>query len=214
MTDKELKKLNRLELLELLVAQGKDLEECQNQLAKKDEEMEDVKAQVKEATKQVENLQAKLKTRTIDETQPGNLADAAIEISGLFEAAQKTADEYISKLRHLHDEQEAKANEKLAQIEVEANKLLDDTRLRCNELERITKEKCQDKIREAEEESQKYWKAVSMKLDAFYQAHQGLKELLNTLNSPIPEPPVATVEETTDEGMYEKYLAEYEDLAG
>lgn len=210
MTDKELKKLNRLELLELLVAQGKDLEACQNRLAEKDAEIERVKAQVTDASMQIDRLQMKLKTRTIDETQPGNLADAAMEISGLFEAAQKTADEYIRKLKALQEEQEAKANEKLALIEQEASKLLEDTRLRCSELERTTKIKCQDKIRKAEEESNQYWETVSGKLEAFYAAHEGLKDILTSLNVAVPEVPI----EKTDDGIYEKYLAEYEDLAG
>ena len=74
MTDKELKRLSRTELLELLV----------NQV----EENEALKAQVSALT-------AKLEERAIQIEESGSLAEAALKLSGIFSAADEAAERYL-----------------------------------------------------------------------------------------------------------------------
>ncbi len=74
MTDQELKKLRKSDLLELLLAQSK--------------EMERLKRELREANK-------KLADRAIQIEQAGSIAEAALQLSGIFEAAQKAADDYL-----------------------------------------------------------------------------------------------------------------------
>ena len=78
MTDKELKKLNRYQLLELIIMQS--------------EELEMVKAQLAEAQHQLEQ-------RSIQIEKAGNIAQAALQLSGIFEAAQKAADLYLENVK-------------------------------------------------------------------------------------------------------------------
>jgi hypothetical protein len=78
MTDKELRKLSRAELLQLLVAQGKELEQ--------------VKMELDEAKKQLES-------RKIILNQSGSIAEAAMKLNGVFEAAQKAADQYLENIK-------------------------------------------------------------------------------------------------------------------
>ena len=66
MTDKELKKLTRLQLLELLVEQGKELE---RQRAR------------------AERAEKKLRERNVLLGEAGSIAEAALRIQGVFEAA-------------------------------------------------------------------------------------------------------------------------------
>ena len=74
MTEKELKKLNRYQLLELLVIQTKRADKLQRQLDKAKDEFI---------------------TQDIRITQMGSLAEASLQLSGVFEAAQAAADMYI-----------------------------------------------------------------------------------------------------------------------
>lgn len=78
MTEKELKKLNRYQLLELLITQT----ERADQLEKK-----------------VEELERKLEERHLEMAQLGTVAEAAVYLSGVFEAAQKAADLYVEAAR-------------------------------------------------------------------------------------------------------------------
>ncbi len=74
MTDKELKKLNKAELLELLSIQSAENERLKRQL---------------------EEVQEKLQERTIRIERAGSIAEAALRVNEVFEAAQKAADQYL-----------------------------------------------------------------------------------------------------------------------
>lgn len=74
MTEKELKKLNRYQLLELLVMQTERADKLQ---------------------KKVEELEQKLEEREVTMSQLGSIAEAAVQVSGILEAAQKAADLYL-----------------------------------------------------------------------------------------------------------------------
>ena len=78
MTDKELKKLSRAELLEMLLAQSKEKQRLEEELA--------------EARK-------KLEDREIRIAESGSLAEAALKLNGVFEAAQAAADQYLENIR-------------------------------------------------------------------------------------------------------------------
>jgi len=78
MTKSEMRRLSRADLLELLAAQMKENERLQ--------------AQLDEAREQLEN-------RWIAIEQAGSIAEAALKLSGIFEAAQLAADQYLENVR-------------------------------------------------------------------------------------------------------------------
>lgn len=78
MTQKELRKLNRYQLLELLVMQTEQNQQLQQQ---------------------VEQLQAQLQERHLQMEHLGSIAEASLHLQGVFEAAQKAADEYLDAAR-------------------------------------------------------------------------------------------------------------------
>lgn len=83
MTDQELKKLSRVELLELLLAESK--------------ENDRLRAQLKEANK-------KLKSREILIKDSGSIAEAALKLNGVFEAAERAAEQYLENIRRMAEE--------------------------------------------------------------------------------------------------------------
>ena len=80
MTDRELRKLNRLELLELLLTQMKENERL---AAEKDK------------------LALKLMDRQIELDNLGSIAEAALKINGVFEAAEAAAAQYVENAKRV-----------------------------------------------------------------------------------------------------------------
>ena len=78
MTDKELKKLSRAELLEMLLIQSREKQHLE-------EELQEVKG--------------KLEEKEIRIAEAGSIAEAALRLSGVFEAAQKAADQYLENVK-------------------------------------------------------------------------------------------------------------------
>lgn len=72
--DRKLRKMRKIELLELLLEQEKEIERLQ------DENNE---------------LQRQLGIRRLQIEKSGSIAEAALQLSGVFEAAQKAADYYL-----------------------------------------------------------------------------------------------------------------------
>ena len=50
-----------------------------------------------------------------------------------------------------------------------------------------TTEKCDEMLAKAKAESQAYWDEVSQRLEAFYNEHHGLRELLASVSGGKPE---------------------------
>ena len=96
MTEKELKKLNRYQLLELLLAQTERADGLEQK---------------------VEQLQAQLDERELRFARLGSIAEASVCVSGVFEAAQKAADLYLESAKKQAEELIAKARREAAEYE-------------------------------------------------------------------------------------------------
>ena len=75
MTEKELKKLNRYQLLELLLAQTQRVDQLQMLLEQKEKQLTEYEIRI---------------------SSLGSIAEASLELSGVFQAAQKAADIYVN----------------------------------------------------------------------------------------------------------------------
>ena len=80
MTEQELKKLSRQDLLELLILEVRENERLTVRLAEKE---------------------ALLQERRIQLERSGSIAEAALQLNGIFEAAQAAADQYLENIRQL-----------------------------------------------------------------------------------------------------------------
>lgn len=78
MTDAELKKLKRHELLQMLLEQSKTLEA--------------LRAELEEKNKLLEERRIKLE-------KSGSIAEAALKLNDIFEAAQAAADQYLYNIK-------------------------------------------------------------------------------------------------------------------
>lgn len=128
MTDKELKHLGRAELIDITYEQQKRLEASENT---------------------IRELQAKLEDKKLRLSDAGSIAEAALKVNGVFEAAQAAADQYLASVRA------ASAN--AAEIISEAEKQREDTLLAAKkqavEIIRKAQAKAKEIIAAAEKES-------------------------------------------------------------
>lgn len=85
MISKELKKLNRRELVDVIY-----------QLKKNEEQMQE----------RIAALEAELQDRRIHLSAAGSIAEAAIDITGIFSAAQSTADLYLREIAAMKEDAE------------------------------------------------------------------------------------------------------------
>ena len=83
MKKKELKRLSRLQLMEIMVEQEKE----NNRLRKR-----------------VQELEEKLADRTLRVSNAGSLAEAALAVNGFFEAADAACQQYRENLQGMYDE--------------------------------------------------------------------------------------------------------------
>ena len=169
MTEDQLHRLSRKDLLEMMIAQEK--------------EMETLKKELDEARKA-------LKNREIAIDEAGSIEVEDLQINGIFEAAQAASQQYIENIQKLNDRQSALCAERDADSKIRSERLLKETaekclameaetRRKCQSAEAESREKCEAMEAEAKERSEAYWKEVAQRLQSFYETHQELKKLLN-----------------------------------
>lgn len=145
MTETELKKLNRGELLEMLVLQSEE-----NQKLKE----------------RIEELEQELSERAIAVSESGTLAEAALRLNRVFEAADRAVEQYKENICRMHHDQAAIAKAKIAEAEEQAADIRMQARLQAEK---------------SKSEADAYWQSLAARLEAFYREHQGLKEMLEAV---------------------------------
>lgn len=129
MADAGLRKLKRADLLELLIEQTK---------------------QTDAQTKRADELQRQLENRQIKLSQAGSIAEASLQLNGVFEAAQSAAAQYLESLAALEKEQDTKAEQIRKEAEAYCEELKAKTQADCDEMRRETEAYCHRRRQDAE----------------------------------------------------------------
>ncbi len=189
MTERDLKKLSKAELLERLIEQNKQTEKLQEAL---------------------EDANRKIAERALKIDKAGSLAEASLVLNGMFEAAEAACLQYSEniKLLSMRQEQictqmeleskikceqlEKETEEKCSRLEMETNdrcsRLEQEVNERCEKLERETEEKCTRLNQETEEKckvmlenakqgAEAYWSEVSGKIQEYTKSYTDLQKL-------------------------------------
>lgn len=155
MTERELRKLSRTDLLELLLAQRRENEQLRCIL---------------------DQTQAQLADRTIKIDKAGSIADASLQLSGIFNAAQDSCKYYMDNIKLLSERQSALCQ----QMEQETTE-------RCRKMEQETKVKCDQMVTEAELKSQQCWDNCSVKVKQLVSSFEGLQQVIELYASFQPK---------------------------
>ena len=99
MTDKEFKRLNRAQLIDIIY-------QLQLQLDKVNEEKRE--------------LEGELADKRLRLSAAGNIAEAALEINNCFRSAQNAAEQYLNEIKAIREETEAERQRILSDAQAEA----------------------------------------------------------------------------------------------
>lgn len=113
MTDKELQKLGRRELLQLLLDQAKEtdrlsklLRDTEGQLSQMEEGYERLRERLDQKDAKIHELQTTLQAerekRETDLSEVGSIAEAALRLNGVFDAAQEAANQYLQSVKEFY----------------------------------------------------------------------------------------------------------------
>ena len=128
MTDKELKKLSRAELLELLLVQSKEIEHLRSRLEKAEQRLADRELRVQEA---------------------GDIAQAALAVNGVMEAAQAAAKQYLDNIARMEQETQQQCRKMLEDAQAEADRIITDANKQQEaDAEPLSKEERQKSLRD------------------------------------------------------------------
>lgn len=111
---KDIKKLSRADLIEIIYSLKKSEEALQEQ---------------------VEALRAELDDRTIKLEKLGSVAEAAIAVSGVFDAAQSAADTYLDEVKRKHSAVDAECIRMIAEAQRRADAIVKEAQAQRDSIE-------------------------------------------------------------------------------
>ena len=110
MIDKDLRKLSRKQLLELLLKQTERADELEMQLLE---------------------TQKKLQDKLIVQTEAGSIAEAALKLNGIFEAAEAAAAQYIENVQGMSQRDSSPESITDLPDNTSAEEMIKETELKC-----------------------------------------------------------------------------------
>ena len=165
---KTLQKLKRFELLEVLLEQSKENDALRLQLEEKD--------------KIISALEEQMQSRKLDLNKAGTIAEAAFKVNGVFQSAEKAAQQYLDNLKNLYEKEEetrkrcedmreeilreCKNMEACARKQCE--ELWEQTERRCKEREKESEERCKILEEKTKENVEQRWNDLAKRIDNYY----------------------------------------------
>lgn len=164
MKDKALRRLSRADLLELLIERTRE----NDQMA----------ARLREVEQQLQSANRKLEERRIAIDNAGSIAEAALQVNGMIDAAQRTASQYIENIERMQKEQTQTCLRLESESRERADRLVADAEKKCREMESEARARCDEMMKNAEREAGRNWEELNTRLAQISQENESLRTLL------------------------------------
>lgn len=125
MNEKDLKKLNRKQLLEIMIEQGKEIERLNNELTICKQQLADKEIKLNEA---------------------GSIAHASLALNDVFDACQNACDQYLLSIQAMEKQKQELLETYKKNLKDKVEKLLKESEDKCKEKERQCELKCQQMV--------------------------------------------------------------------
>ena len=165
MTESELKKLNRAELLAMLISITQRCDKLEAEL---------------------QDAYERLDGRDIEISRAGTLAEATIKINKIFEAADQAAAQYLANLQRMYPADGSAVA--LDASTLSAHGLVDftqereaaerETKAKCRAIEAEARKRCEEMVANARQESQAYWDEIYLRIRKYREAMSSMKNAL------------------------------------
>ena len=107
MTDKEFKRLNRAQMIDIIYQ---------------------LQLQIEKLTEENKELERELADKRLRLSNAGNIADAALEINNCFRSAQIAAEQYLDEIKAIREEAEVERQQIVAQAQEEVATIISGAR--------------------------------------------------------------------------------------
>lgn len=132
-----------------------------------------------------DSLRRQLESKELKQSEAGSIAEAALSLNGVFEAAQAAADQYLAQIRAANSSVEAQAQQIRSAAEEQAQKTVSEAEAQAQQTisdaqkqaDQIAAES-QRKLAETDSEIAQRWEAFQARAEALLSARTELKSLL------------------------------------
>lgn len=174
MNDLELKRLSRRDLLELLIAQGRERDALQEELEAQKKAYE---AQLEETRSslqaQLDEARAALEAQRLEIENAGSLAEAALTLNDVFTAADNAAQQYLEAIRRRSETLEEACARREAACTAKIEAQLQEAAAAAEALKAEAEARiaaAQEMEAQAKAQAEAYWDETARRLIEFYNA--------------------------------------------
>ena len=161
MTEGDLKKLNRAELLAMLISITQRCDKLEAEL---------------------QDAYERLDGRDIEVSRAGTLAEAALKINKIFEAADQAGAQYLANLQRMYPGDGSVPPEVLMAVSQDSGATEKEVRAKCQAIEAETKRRCVEMVESAKRDSQAYWDEVYSRIKKYNDTVEAMKKALAEAN--------------------------------
>lgn len=153
MTEKEVRRLNRSDLIEIIY---------------------ELQKQNKENSERIRSLEQELEDRSLKLSKAGSIAEAAIQVNNVLESAQAAADQYLSSIRTAN----ASVEKKLEKTQRQCDEMVRRAQSEADRLLTAAKEQAAKTVADADRQAAEAWMSFQAKTNSFIKSHAELRALI------------------------------------
>lgn len=162
MTEKELRRLGRGDLLNLLLEQSRENQRLREQL---------------------QAAQDALANKAICIDKAGSIAEASLQLNGVFQATERACQQYTENIARLSQHQQVICARREKESQKKALQIVADAQKQAEDATTAAQKRCDEMLKKAKTESQAYWDAVSVKITSITNAHAELRQLFSQISA-------------------------------
>lgn len=162
LTEKELRRLGRGDLLNLLLEQSRENQRLREQL---------------------QAAQDALADKAICIDQAGSIAEASLQLNGVFQAAERACQQYTENIVRLSQHQQVICAQREKESQEKALQIVADAQKQAEDATTAAQKQCDEMLKKAKAESQAYWDAVSAKITSIINEHAELSQLFSQISA-------------------------------
>ena len=132
---------------------------------------------------QLQAAQAALADKAICIDQAGSIAEASLQLNGIFQAAERACQQYTENIVRLSQHQQVICAQREKESQEKALQIVADAQKQAEDATTAAQKQCDEMLKKAKAESQAYWDAVSAKITSITNEHAELRQLFSQISA-------------------------------
>lgn len=132
---------------------------------------------------QLQAARAALADKAICIDQAGSIAEASLQLNGIFQAAERACQQYTENIVRLSQHQQVICAQREKESQEKALQIVADAQKQAEDATTAAQKQCDEMLKKAKAESQAYWDAVSAKITSITNEHAELRQLFSQISA-------------------------------